>query len=265
MDNNTASSTSSSGLIAYFILAYVLSWSIGLPLALAGQDIIPAILPTWTHYLVAFGPMLSALIVTGFTRGLPGLKELVRRMFMWKVCPKWWIVAFSPLILGFGIILVLNALAGSEIQLSTLGVVNYLQPLGIGALFLWFFTFGLGEETGWRGFALPRLQEKRSALAATMILAVFWALWHLPQFFYIFELSSAIGWTIGLFAGAVVLTWLYNSTSSVLMVAIWHGCFNFMTASQAEIGFLPAALSGIVIIWAVVVIVRYKPKHLMSI
>jgi hypothetical protein len=49
------------------------------------------------------------------------------------------------------------------------------------------------------------------------------------------------------------------------MVAIWHGCFNFMTASQAEIGFLPAALSGIVILLAVVVVARYKPKHPISI
>jgi hypothetical protein len=112
---------------------------------------------------------------------------------------------------------------------------------------------------------LPRLQKGRSALAATMILATFWALWHLPQFFYLFEPSIAPGWVIGLFAGAVVLTWLYNSANdSILMVAIWHGCFNFVIASRADIGILPAVVSAIVIVWAVVVIVRYKPKYLIS-
>jgi len=76
----------------------------------------------------------------------------------------------------------------------------------------------------------------------------------------------AIGWVIGLFAGAVFLTWLYNSTkNSVFMVAIWHGCFNFMTASKAEIGVLPAVVSTIVIVWAVQVIIIYKPKYLMSV
>lgn len=252
-------------LIAFFILAYAISWLIGIPLALANHGIIPAILPQWTHYLVAYGPMLSALIVTGISQGLSGLKELGRRMIRWA-CPKWWIVALSPLIIGWVTILIANRITGSELRLSMLGQVNYLPSLGIRALLLWLFTFGLGEETGWRGFALPRLQKGRSALTATMILAGFWALWHLPQFFYLFELSvAAVGWVIGLFAGAVVLTWLYNSTNnSILMVAIWHGCFNFMTASQADVGVLQAVLSVVVIVWAVVVIVFTKPKHLTS-
>jgi membrane protease YdiL (CAAX protease family) len=252
-------------LSAYYILAYAISWSIGVPLALAKQGIIPEILPPWTHYLVAYGPMASALIVTGVSQGSSGLKELGRRMFRWA-CPKWWIVAFSPFIIGYVVIKIFNGLTGSEISLSDLGAVNYLPPLGTGALLIWIFTFGFGEETGWRGFALPRLQKGRSALAATTILTAFWALWHLPQFFYVFDPSIAVGWVIGLFAGAVILTWLYNSASnSILMVAIWHGCFNFMTASIADTGILPTVLSAIVIVWAALVIVLTKPKNLMSI
>jgi membrane protease YdiL (CAAX protease family) len=262
----TTLSDDSRHLSAYFILAYALSWSIGVPLALAHQGIIPAVLPQWTHYLVAYGPMLSALIVTGVSQGLPGLKELGRRIFKWS-CLKWWVVAFSPLLLGMLVIWILNRLTGSAIRLSDLGAVNYLPPMRVrDALLLWIFTFGLGEETGWRGFALPRLQKGRSALTATMILAVFWALWHVPQFFYLFDPSMAVGWLIGLFSGAVVLTWLYNSSpDNVLPVAIWHGCFNFMTASTADVGILPAVLSAIVIVWAVLVIVLAKSKSLMSV
>lgn len=251
-------------LSAYFILAYAISWSIGVPLALANQGVIPAILPQWTHYLVAFGPMISALIVTGISQGLPGLKELGRCMIRWA-CPKWVIFSFSPLIIGLVVIKILNDLTGSEIGLANLSELDYLPPLGTGALLLWIFTFGLGEETGWRGFALPRLQKGRSALSATIILAGFWALWHLPQFFYALDPSIAVGWVIGLFAGAVVLTWLYNSTgNSILMVAIWHACFNFMTTSKTDIGIIQAMLITVVIVWAVAVIVLYKPKHLMS-
>lgn len=262
----SAQSDDSRYLVAYLILAYAISWSIAVPLALGNQGIIPAILPSWTHYLVAYGPMLSALIVTGIGQGKSGLKDLIRRMFMWRVCPKWWLVAFSPLIIGLAVIFLLNRLAGSQIDLSDLGMVNYLPPLGVGVLLLWILTFGLGEETGWRGYALPRLLNRRSALGATLILTIFWALWHLPQFFYQFEPSMAAGWLIGLFAGSVLLTWLYNSTQgSILMVAIWHGCFNFMTATTAATGTLPAVMSMIVILWALIVIIRYKPKHLMSI
>jgi membrane protease YdiL (CAAX protease family) len=265
LNNAAAFADDTRHISAYFILAFAVSWSIGVPLALAHQGIIPAILPQWAHYLVAFGPMLSALIVTGISQGLPGLKELGGRMFMWRACPKWWIVAFSPFVLGYVAIWILNSLTGSEITRSDLGRVNYLPPLGLGALLLWLFTFGLGEETGWRGFALPRLQKGRSALAATGILVALWALWHLPQFFYLFDPSIAPGWAVGLFAGAVVLTWLYNSAhDSILLVAIWHACFNFMTASTADIGVLPMVVSAIAIVWAVLVIVFYKPKYLMS-
>lgn len=266
MEKVAVSPNDSKSLSAYFVLAFVFSWSIGIPLALTHQGIIPAILPQWTHYLVAFGPMLSALIVTGISQGSPGLKELSGRIFKWS-CLKWWVVAFSPLLLGMLVIWILNRFTGSAIRLSDLGIVNYLPPMRVHyALLLWIFTFGLGEEIGWRGFALPRLQKNSSALAATMILAVLWALWHAPQLFYFFDPSMVAGWLIGLFAGAVVLTWLYNSSpDNVLPVAIWHGCFNFMTASIADVGLLPAVMTAIVIVWAVLVIMLAKPKSLMSV
>jgi membrane protease YdiL (CAAX protease family) len=264
---HTTKGTSDTGQLSlFFILAFVISWTIAIPLALAHQEIISPILPQWAHYLVAFGPMISAMIVTGLNQGSSGLKDLFRCMFMWKVCPKWWLIAFSPLLVGGVIIFTLNRIAGSQIGLAELGAVNYLPPLGITALLLWILTFGMGEETGWRGFALPRLQKNRSALAATIILTVFWALWHIPQFFYVFEPAMVVGWLIGLFAGSVILTWLYNSTNdSILMAAIWHGCFNFLTASSMDIGLLPAVLSLIVIISAAAVMLRYKPKYLMAV
>jgi hypothetical protein len=85
----------------------------------------------------------------------------------------------------------------------------------------------------------------------------------LPQFFYLFDPAIAIGWAIGLFAGAIVFTWLLNSTSgSILVVAVWHGCFNYITASSAGNGMLAAVVSTVVMVWAVVVIFIYKPRNL---
>lgn len=265
MPKNASRANDTWALVAYSVLAYAFSWAIGVPLALAHHGLISPVLPPWTHYLVAYGPLLSALIVTGVSRGWPGLKDLGRRMTLLRVCPRWWVTAFFPLFLGFGAMKLLNALTDRALRLVDLGQVNFLPPLGLGALLLWILTFGLGEETGWRGFALPRLQKGRNALVATFILAVIWALWHLPQFFYLFDPGSALGWALGLFAGSVVLTWLYNSTqNSVFMASIWHGCFNFLTASTSDTGALPAVMTVIVIVWAGIVIIRHKPKHLIS-
>ena len=265
MKNKTATSQKSKNLVAYFILAYVFAWAIEIPLALAKQGVIQPILPPWFHYLVAYAPMLSALIVTWGTQGRQGIKELWERITRWRMGGIWWVVAFSPLLLGLLVILVMNLISPHKISLSELGEVNFLPPLGIGALFLWIFTFGIGEEIGWRGYALPRLQRNHNALSATAILAFFWGLWHLPQFFYLFEPSIAIGWAIGLFTGAVVFTWLLNGTQgSILPVAIFHGCFNYVSSSNAGGGVLAAIVSTLVMIWGIVVIFVYKPRTLSS-
>ncbi len=256
-------SQNKSNLIGYFFLAYSISWALGIPLALAKQGMIQPIFPKWFHYLVAYGPMLAALIMTFVTQGQSGLQELWKRIIKWRVGVVWWVVALSPLIMGFLVAIVINMLTNDCISISDLGTVRFLPPLGIGALFLWIFTFGLGEEIGWRGFVLPRLQKDYNAFFATTILTFFWALWHLPQFFYVFEASIAPGWLIGLFAGAIVFTWLFNNTEgSILIVAMFHGCFNYISASSAGNGLLAAIVSTMVIIWAVIVVLLYKPQTL---
>ena len=265
MKNNLNSGKNTKDLITYFILAYVISWSIAIPLALEKQGVIRQVLPFWAHYLVAYGPMLAALILTGVREGRAGIKELGKRIFMWNIRPIWWFAALSPLIFGALAGLLLNVVMDSKITLSSFGEMSFLPPMGIGALALWIFTFGFGEETGWRGYVLPRLQKDRSALSATFILTILWALWHLPQFFYLFDPAIAIGWAIGLFAGAIVFTWLLNSSrGSVLMVAIFHGCFNFITASDAGNGILAAVVSTVVMVWAILVIVLFKPQKLSN-
>lgn len=264
--NIEAATTDNKSVLAFFVLAYLISWSIGIPLALEHQGIIPQILPAWTHYFVGFGPLLSATIVTAVSRGGSGLRDLGKRMVHWA-SPKWWLVALSPLLFGFVLLELQNLLTGNNTPLAVLGEIHFLPPLGFAALPLWIFTFGFGEETGWRGFALPRLEKERDALSATLILAGLWAFWHLPQFFYVYDLSIALlGWLVGLFAGAILLTWLYNSSGgSILMVALWHGSFNFVSASTADTGLLPFAVSALVIFWAITILRRTDPKSLITI
>jgi uncharacterized membrane protein YhdT len=115
MQARASTSQLSGRLLAYFALAYALSWSIGIALALAAQGLIAPILPKWFHYLIAYGPLLSAVIVTGATEGRRGLQELWARVTRWRVEPIWGLVALSPLVIGLAVILALNLLTGNPI------------------------------------------------------------------------------------------------------------------------------------------------------
>lgn len=127
-------------------------------------------------------------------------------------------------------------------------------------------AYGFGEEAGWRGFALPRLQKGRSALIATLILTVFWALWHIPMFFYRFEfrLVQVIGFFVGLFAGSVLLTSLFNSTSgSALMVSLWHTNWNIVNIVSWEVSQeMGSIMSSFVIVIAIVILILFKLENL---
>jgi membrane protease YdiL (CAAX protease family) len=251
-------------LLLFIVLAYAISWMIEIPLALQYQGVTGSNLPYGLHYFAAFGPLLAAVIVTGISEGSSGLRSLWQGLTRWKLKWFWWVVALSPLVLYFLAILIQLALRLPVTSLSQLGQVEFLPALGLLVLPLWIFTFGIGEETGWRGYALPRLQGKYSALLATVILWGIWALWHLPLFFYSYPLSVLPGFAFGLLAGSIIFTWLYNSTGgSVLLTACWHGLFNVTTACiPCKTGFTAAFISSLVMIGAVVLVWIYKPADL---
>lgn len=249
---------------SYFALACGSSWLIQVPLALQAQEVIQTQIPFALHYLSAFGPLLSAVYVTWRLGGNQGLAKLFRRLGKWRVGLGWWLIAFSPV---FALILLTvrtMLIHGDVLSLRDLGSIDYLPNLGIGAAFFWIATFGLGEETGWRGFALPRLQAGRSALFATLILWAMWSVWHLPLFFYMYDARILAGWLIALLAGSITFTWLFNSTGgSLLMTVIFHGLFNYATAcARCKTGLAGAVTSSLVMVWAVLVVLIYKPAHL---
>jgi membrane protease YdiL (CAAX protease family) len=117
--------------------------------------------------------------------------------------------------------------SGDWAVICSFGRVDELPGLGwLAGWALHTLSFGLGEETGWRGFALPRFQGKNTASMATLKLGLLWAGWHIPLFAYKYSemnLFGIIGFLIGMLSGAVIFTWLYNSTGgSILAVIFWH-------------------------------------------
>ncbi len=242
-------------LIAYFIIAFAFSWTFYFSLLAVQYGWTDAEISYSIHYLASFGPTVATLVVTALTTGKDGLRELWSRILKWRV--GWGYAAFaifSPI--GFFLVamVIVRAVKGEWPDLRLLGQANYLPYLGWGVLPIWLITFGFGEEIGWRGFALPRLQKTMSVSRATLILTLVWTLWHVPAFFYldtIENLGGLIiipGFLIGVLFGALLLTWLYNGTGgSILMAAVWHAMFDLLTASKAGQDIIPIVTTAGVI------------------
>jgi uncharacterized protein len=248
-------------LVAFFALAYALSWSWAIPLAAA--HVVVRRGEGWpTHYPLLLGPAIAAVVVTAWTMGRPGVRDLLARIARWRVPARWWLAALTP-VAFLGLALIAMAATGQALpSVTDFGRFSGTPAIGlVGVLLLVTFVGALGEETGWRGYALPQLQRKFSPLTSSLILAVLWFLWHLPQFFVIatyreFGPVQYVGMLLGLASGAVVLTWLYNrSGGSILLVIVWHGLYNVVSGTQAATGMLAAVVSTLVMIQGVVLIV----------
>jgi membrane protease YdiL (CAAX protease family) len=257
-------------IITYFILAYAISWIIVAPLVASAQGFIDVSVPFALHYLNDYAPLSAAIITAAIANGTDGIRDLFQRMIKWRVGLGWVLVAaFSPLAL-FGIAtgIVVVGMGEEPPDLSLLGSITYLPYLGWGGWIFWILTAGIGEESGWRGYALPSLQDNMSALSATLIVTLLWVGWHLPRFFY-YGNYMILGFSVlplaahGFLALAIVLTWLYNSTrGSILMAALFHGGYNFWDASPADTGFVYDTINALLIMWAVALVVVFRPANL---
>jgi membrane protease YdiL (CAAX protease family) len=257
-------------LLVYFVLAFAISWVFMIPVALSAQGLLEQPIPHALYYLAPMGPMISVIIISVVTEGREGLRHQLRGLTKWRVGFKYLAFSvFAPVTL-FIMAVLLERILGSEWpEWGLLGQVDYLPYLGVpGVLGLWFLTFGLGEEMGWRGFALPRLQRGRTALSATLILGLFWGLWHLPAFFFrdTYMEMGVLGFPmflVSIIFASVVFTWLYNSTGgSVLMAILFHVFFDWLSVSEAGGAYAPIIMSAAVIAWALFVTRRYSTETL---
>lgn len=257
-------------LLIFFGLAFALSWSLWAPLWLPtfgvqGLPVVP-----FHHALGAFGPFAAAFIVTGLESGRVGMWELVQRLWLWRGRLGWVFVALlGPFVLLVAAMLAAWAIGGEALSLAGVGVSREFPQFSLlGFLVYNVFTFGYGEETGWRGYALPRLQVRYSALVATLLLTVGWALWHVPLFLYRsgyteMGLSGVGGWVLSLLTGAVLLTWLFNSSrGSLLVVALFHATVDIAFTSDIASPFIVAATGVLITLWGLAVLVIAGPRTL---
>ena len=264
----------------YFVLAFALTWALWVPAALEARGLISS-LPVPATFLGAFGPLVAAVLVTAQEGGRAGLRSLLGRVLRWRVAPVWYGVAIlGPLALTLCAIALHVVLGGQPPSLGAL--IGFLPTLVVYVVYM-MPTVALGEEVGWRGYALPALQARYNALLASLILGVLWALWHLPVFFNPDTLYSNLSfglWLAYAIPLAVLITWVFNSAGgSALMAIFFHAVINATSGiwkTIPEYSIEPAGLAeaaarnghvylmGAIVIWAaaVVVVLVYGPSNL---
>jgi uncharacterized protein len=253
-------------LIAFFVLAYALAWIIESPLVFLTDSL------TGTQGLIltilsANVPSVVAIVLTAIVFGRGALRKLLGQLLIWRVNPLWYLgVVLGPVALVGGMVALNTLLGGPALSLG-------MTLLGV-AIFFGFSIFpgsALGEEIGWRGYVLPRLQSRMSALSAALLIAPIWALWHLPLWLTGTPGHTPLiyaGFVVSVFALSVLLTWVYNSTGgSLLLVVLAHATFNLpITILYGALGgrvTVPILLYfGLMAVAAIVVVIVAGPTHL---
>jgi membrane protease YdiL (CAAX protease family) len=204
-------------LVTFFLLAFLLSWYPWFLALAQGRASGPNPL----------GPLVAALIVTGLVEGWPGIRALLGRIVQIRIGLRWYAVVFGLPVALCAVALAIMAALG---QVTALPNTAAWRELPDRFLFIFLFI-GLGEEPGWRGFALPRLQKKNSPLIASLILAPIWALWHLPLMGNEFPPAVIPAFLISLLGGTILQTWLFNRTKgSVFAQMLFHATVNTVGA-----------------------------------
>jgi membrane protease YdiL (CAAX protease family) len=214
-------------LFFFFLIAYTFSWIV----------MIPYVLSVWGNWrgdftvifvIKSFGPALAAFVMTNLLEGKAGVRRLQQRIKQWRAGWPWYlfILVGIPALTLLGIIIQPGALAGFQ-GLPPLLLVSY-------AVYFVVVIFGggpLGEEPGWRGFALPRMQPRYGPLWGTLLLGVGWCCWHFPDFLTPAQgggpgtglatiLTNFSMFFLMVIALAIIFTWVFNHTAGSVFIAI---------------------------------------------
>lgn len=229
--------------------------------------------PGWIQ-LGALSASLAAIILVLIEGRKGGLRELLSRALIWRVGIRWWVFAlFFMLVPSVATLYLYQLLGGPAVDWSVLQPWYMVIPMFI------FLTIaaGIGEEFGWRGFLLPRLQTRHNALVSGLIIGVAWAIWHIPLFFIKgtsqYEqqqqgglLLAILGYAMFVVSQSVLFTMLFNNTKgSVLLVAVLHGASNtwagYIDVYRGHFGGV-LIFAGLAVLFTLIIVAMTGAEHL---
>ena len=213
----------------FFFITFALSWAAWLATAVFTPE------SELLLILGRFGPTAAALALTAAAEGRAGSRAIWRRLWLWRVGVGWYLFSLGGTAVFVLAAIALYRLGGGRAELVFNDPAQWYLIFPVFFYVLFFSV--LGEEIGWRGYALPRLLARYGWLPASIILGLVWSVWHLPLFWLPGDFHQTI--PLGLFllqsvALAILYTWLYQHTKGSLLIA-----HLFHTASNVTLGLLP--------------------------
>jgi hypothetical protein len=224
------------------------------------------LLPEGAAQLGAFSAGLAGIVLAAIEGRKGGVRELLGRILIWRVGIWWWVFAlFGTVIPSVAALYLFDLLGGPAVDWSGLKPLSSLVPL----ILILTVLAGVGEEFGWRGFAMPRLQARHNALVSSLIVGLAWGAWHIPLFFTPGTVQSAwraeagliipiVGYTVFTMAWAIQYTWVFNNTrGSVLLAAVIHGAGNAFIGEYINVyrGHFWGIITFMVLSWIVSILI----------
>jgi len=271
-------------LLTYFSLAFAISWG-GALLVIGGPGGIPGT-PEQIEKLMLLvvmalmaGPSVAGLLLTGIVYGWTGLRELLSRLFRWRVGVRWYAVALLTAPLLAAVVIFALSLFSPEFLPAIVKADNKVLLLVLSIVVG--LCGGFLEELGWTGFAIPRLRMHYSTLTTGLIVGVLWGAWHFLVNFWGSGASSG-GVSIALFmplyfligtgqltAFRVLMVWIYDRTGSLLLAMLMHASLiasTIFTLAPVATGmtFLTWFLVLTVALWIVVAVVTISNGRQVS-
>lgn len=198
----------------FFVLTFAFTWTLQLPGVLAQRGWLPGGAEPYMPLVIlgVFGPSAAATLLTARSQGRAGVRRLFAGLLAFRVHPIWYAVALllPGILLTLGCATLRSAGYGGEIFFMPAA-----ERLVAGLL------ISVAEEVGWRGYALPRLQDRYGPVAASGVIGILWTLWHIPMFLGAgISLALLPLMLLHMLGGSLTFTWIYNRTGGSLLMAV---------------------------------------------
>ncbi|HJQ80149.1 MAG TPA: CPBP family intramembrane glutamic endopeptidase [Lacipirellulaceae bacterium] len=244
----------------FFLLAFAWTWLCWWTLYAATLGYVTLPIPhEHLATLGQFGPFAAALMVTTVTIGRSGVRELLLSLVRWRAHPRWPVISLLLLPATMIAAMVIysfvknGSLAGLQFRASW-------STLPRDFVYLLILGGALGEEPGWRGFALPRMQARYGPLAASVCLGLLHAVWHLPLWWLYPPPCPFPVYVAGVIPMTVLFTWLWNHTrGSVFYSLIFHASLSTASVRLPEV---PAYSIWVLLLWSLALVLLLYDRQL---